>query len=72
MKYAKILKRLIPLVRRCERFLGPDDDWVEDDRRIAYEAADPYTRLFLDRPAMGERGAKDYITTAHAAGSMPV
>jgi len=27
-------------VRFVERFLGPDDDWVEDDRRIAYEAAE--------------------------------
>lgn len=33
------LEPILTAVRRVERFLGPDDDWVEDDRRIVFEAA---------------------------------
>jgi hypothetical protein len=52
-------------VRRAERFLGPDDDWVEDDRRIVYEAADSFLRP-LGRPTVREKGTADYVVTADA------
>lgn len=51
---------LIAAVRRVERFLGPDDDWVEDDRRIVYEAADAVLRP-LGGYAVSEAHTGDYI-----------
>lgn len=58
------LEQLIGSVRRVEDFLGPEDDWVEEDRRIAYEAAQ---RLLGDyHDFIREKGTADYITTAHA------
>lgn len=49
-------------VRRAERFFGPDDDWVEDDRRIVYEAAQ---RLFGQHHTfIREKGKQDYVYTA--------
>lgn len=51
-------------VRRVEEFLSPSDDWVEDGRRILYEAAQ---RLLGDyHDFIREKGTADYITTAHA------
>lgn len=49
-------------VRRAERFLGPDDDWVEEDRRIFAEAAQ---RLFGRwHTFVREKGHSDYVYTA--------
>jgi hypothetical protein len=61
----KLLESLMATVRRAERFLGPEDDWVEDDRRVLYEAAqravgDSY-RYFTF-----EKGERDYVTTVEA------
>jgi len=33
------LETTLTAVRSVEQFLGPEDDWVEDDRRIVFEAA---------------------------------
>lgn len=59
-----LLKSLMSAVRRAERFLGPEDDWVEDDRRILYESAQRllggYHRF------VREKGPADYVTTVHA------
>lgn len=59
------LSVILSVVRRCEEFLGPGDDWVEDDRRILYEAADSVLRP-LGRQTVREKGVADYITTVHA------
>jgi hypothetical protein len=59
-----MLSTLMSLVRRLEGFLGPRDDWVEDDRRILFEAAQ---YLLGDMHTFTrEKGVEDYITTAHA------
>jgi len=58
------LELVIPSVRRVERFLGPEDDWVEDDRRILYEAAQRH--LGHLHKFTREKGRYDYATTAHA------
>jgi hypothetical protein len=59
-----ILEPVMGAVRYAEEFLGPDDDWVEDDRRIAYEAAQ---RFFGDyHTFITEKKRDDYFTTAHA------
>jgi len=34
-----ILEPLMGAVRVAERWLGPDDDWVEDDRRVIFQWA---------------------------------
>jgi hypothetical protein len=58
------LEPLMGAVRVAERWLGPDDDWVEDDRRIAYEWAQ---RHFGHLHTFArEKGPADYFTTAHA------
>lgn len=64
-KYDDKIATLLAAVRRIERFLGPDDDWIEDDRRIVYEAADSLLRP-IGRPTIREKGTADYVTTAHA------
>lgn len=58
------LSRIIGAVRWLERFLGPDDDWVEDDRRRLFEWLD---KLPLDHSFTLEKSARDYITTAQAS-----
>ena len=58
------LEAVIPAVRRAERFLGPEDDWVEDDRRILYEAAQRH--LGHLHTFTREKGPADYVTTVHA------
>jgi hypothetical protein len=60
----QILEAVMAAVRRAERFLGPQDDWVEDDRRIAYEAAQRH--LGHLHTFVREKGAADYVTTVHA------
>lgn len=64
--FEKPLAALIRAVRRAERFLGPEDDWVEEDRRILYEAADSVLRP-LGRATIREKGNADYVTTALAS-----
>lgn len=59
-----LLEPLMAAVRRVERFLGPEDDWVEDDRRILFEAAqnhfgDYHTFIY-------DKGDQDYVTTVDA------
>lgn len=51
-------------VRVVERFLGPDDDWVEDDRRIAYEAAESLFGHW--HSFVGEKTEKDYLFEAQS------
>lgn len=56
------LEAVIPAVRRVERFLGPEDDWVEDDRRILFEATQRH--LGHLHAFAYEKGAAEYVTTA--------
>jgi hypothetical protein len=65
-RFRKPLGKLLAGVRRVERFLGPEDDWAEDDRRILYEAADPILRP-LGRPTVTEKGREDYILTTEVS-----
>lgn len=59
-----MLQDIIAAVRFAERFLGPDDDWVEDDRRILFEAAQLLFGRWHD--FVYEKGDRDYLTTAKA------
>jgi hypothetical protein len=63
-KLDPLLEAVIPAVRRAERFLGPEDDWVEDDRRILYEAAQRH--LGHLHTFLREKGMAEYVTTVHA------
>jgi len=63
-KLDPLLESVIPAVRRAERFLGPEDDWVEDDRRILYEAAQRH--LGGLHTFTREKGPADYVTTVKA------
>lgn len=61
-RFRKPLSCVLGVVRRVERFLGPDDDWVEDDRRVLFEALDGLAGHSFTK----KKSARDYITTAHA------
>jgi hypothetical protein len=61
-RFRKPLSRILGAVRCLERFLGPDDDWVEDDRRVLFETLDG----LLGHSFTMEKSPRDYITTAHA------
>jgi len=60
-----LLEVVIPAVRRVERFLGPEDDWVEDDRRILYEATQRH--LGHLHTFVQEVGRGNYVTTVKAS-----
>jgi hypothetical protein len=45
-----------------EESLGPDDDWVQRDRRYLYETADRFLRP-LGRPTIREVGQEDKLFT---------
>jgi len=59
------LEPLMAAVRRAEGVLGPEDDWVEDDRRILYEAAQRHLGQY--HTFLREKGRGDYVTTVHAS-----
>jgi hypothetical protein len=62
-RFRKPLSQILGAVRRVERFLGPEDDWVEDDRRKLFEFLDgKFGHAFTM-----EKSARDYITTAQAS-----
>jgi hypothetical protein len=61
-RFRKPLSFVLGAVRRVERFLGPDDDWVEDDRRWLFETLDGLAGHSFTM----EKSARDYITTANA------
>lgn len=56
-----ILEPLLSFVRFFERFLGPEDDWVEEDRRILFEAAQRH--LGHLHTFIKEKGPEEYLTT---------
>ena len=56
-----LLEIVLPAVRRAEQFLGPEDDWVEDDRRILYEVAQRH--LGHLHTFTKEKGTAEYVTT---------
>ena len=56
-----ILEQIARLVRRFEQSLGPEDDWVEDDRRILFEAAQRH--LSGLHTFVYEMGTADYVFT---------
>lgn len=55
------LNALMGVVRSAERFLGPDDDWVEDDRRILFEAAERHLGPLTGYVFIYTIGDRDYI-----------
>lgn len=60
----EIVEPLMAAVRHAERFLGPEDDWVEEDRRVLYEAAQRH--LGHVHTFVQSVGGADYVTTANA------
>lgn len=48
-------------IRQIESSLGPEDDWVEKDRRILFEWLDSH----FSHPFTFEKGVEDYICTAY-------
>jgi hypothetical protein len=62
-RFRKPLSRILGAVRWLEKLLGPDDDWVEDDRRCLFEALDG----LAGHSFTVEKSARDYITTAQAS-----
>jgi len=63
-KLDPLLEPIIDAVRHAEQFFGPDDDWVEDDRRIAYEAAQRV--LGGVHTFVYDKDDQDYLTTTTA------
>jgi hypothetical protein len=62
-RFRKPLSKILGAVRLVERFLGPEDDWVEDDRRRLFEWLDgKFGHSFTM-----EKTARDYITTVRAS-----
>lgn len=61
-----LVRPLLAGVRRLERRLGPEDDWVEDDRRVIFEAADRLLRP-LGRPTIRNVGDSDHIASVDAS-----
>jgi hypothetical protein len=61
-RFRKPLSRILGAVRRVERFLGPEDDWAEADRRWLFEALDGLAGHSFTM----EKSPRDYITTANA------
>jgi hypothetical protein len=62
-KFRGPLSRILGVVRWLEKLLGPDDDWVEDDRRKLFEWLDgKFGHSFTM-----EKSPRDYITTADAS-----
>lgn len=53
---------LLSLLRYLEQFLGPRDDWVEDDRRLLFETLDGLGGHTFTK----EKGPDDYVTTVNA------
>jgi hypothetical protein len=64
----KFIKRVVPpamrLARFAEQFLDPDDDWVEEDRRVAFEWLQRHFGKYHD--FVYRKGSQDYATTANA------
>ncbi len=63
-KLDSMLEDVIAAVRRAERFLGPEDDWVEDDRRIVFEAAQRYFGHL--HTFTKEKAPNEYVATVDA------
>lgn len=59
-----IIELLMLAVRRGEEYIGPDDDWVEDDRRVLFEAAQFVFGKY--HTFITEKEADDYFTTTGA------
>lgn len=57
-----LLACILAGIPQLETYLGPEDNWIEDDRRALYELADRFLRP-LGRPAIRKRGQRDYLTT---------
>lgn len=60
--FEPLLRPLFAGVRRLETLLGPEDDWVEDDRRVLFEAADSILRP-RGRPTIRAVGDADHVGT---------
>lgn len=60
------LARSLSWLRKKEEQLGPEDDWIEDDRRIIYERADSFLRP-LGRPTIRKKGHEDKLFSVDAS-----
>lgn len=60
------LSKLLGGVRHVETYLGPEDDWIEDDRRVVYEWADKALRP-LGRPTVTEKEPDEWTYTVDEA-----
>lgn len=61
--FERPLNNLLHRIRTIEKYLGPDEDWVEDDRRILFETFNG----FLGYTTIYDIGTTDYVTTAHVS-----
>jgi hypothetical protein len=64
--HRSIVSRVMSWVRYGERLLGPDDDWVEDDRRLLFETLNPLGEA-LGRPLVqraSEQGFVGHVPTS--------
>jgi hypothetical protein len=66
MKYFNIFDPIIEptmrIVRQSEKCLGPEDDWVEEDRRVLFEIAEYIFGNY--HTFITEKSLDDYFTTA--------
>ena len=60
------LKTLTTSVRRIERHLSPEDDWVSEVRENAYKAAQRVLSPLIGIQFTREKGTADYICTVEA------
>jgi hypothetical protein len=61
-KFDGQIRTLLGAVRRCERFLSHNDDWVEQLRKVVWQAAHRLTDRY-GRPAVRQKHTYDYVTT---------
>lgn len=59
-EHRSALSRLMGHVRNAEQALGPDDDWVEDDRRVLFETLNPVGEA-LGRPLVQEASEQGFV-----------
>lgn len=61
-RYEDQIAALLSLVRKLEESIGPEDDWIEDDRRVVYEFFNPLFSAF-GRPTIDEVEPSSYVLT---------
>lgn len=59
-EHRSTVSQIMGRVRYVEEFLGPEDDWVEEDRRLLFEALHPLGDA-LGRPLIQSVPEADYV-----------